>query len=74
MGYLGLQGVNGLSGGEITPLGWLVIAVAGLAFVHCQTTGVSKMLASASIGVTSKRGPSSSQRDTENASQSSQVP
>lgn len=74
LGYLGLQGVGGFVGDTIAPLGWLVIALAGLAFVHCQTTGVSKMLASAAIGVTSQTSPSSSQRDSENASHTSQQP
>jgi len=43
-GLLLTVAIGGLSKGSLTPLGWLIVTLAGTGFVHLQAVGVAAMV------------------------------
>jgi len=66
--FVGIQAIGGFTRTGMTPLAWVLMTLAGLLFVHCQTMGMAMLVSVALEGATSVHANTSSKPDTQEVS------
>ena len=63
-GLYGVYALGGIQGGELTPWGWIAVAVVGTVFIHMQVLGAAAMITLVLDEETARRNKTSISKET----------